>query len=98
MQGCDESALAENRRALERVPQLAHVAGPVVLQKRILRVAGQAGRRTAERTADLLEKRLAQRKDVRPALAQRRERDVEYLEPVIQVFAKVAALHGLLQI
>src|SRR6185295_9142519 len=57
----DEPSLAQNRGPLERVPQLADVAWPVVQEQRFSRVVRQASRRPAERPSDLLEKRLAER-------------------------------------
>src|SRR5438445_7040919 len=98
MLGADQPALTQNRRALERVAQLPHVARPVMFQERLSRVARQAGRRTPERLADLLKKRLAEGQDVGFPFAQRSNADVEDLEAVIQVFAKIAPLDGLAQV
>ncbi len=91
----NEPAFAEDGGALERVAQLADVAGPVVPEQRLPGVAREARRRPCERSADVLQQRLAERQDVVGALAQRRDRDVEHLQPIEQVLAEVAAFHGL---
>ena len=94
----DQPALAQNRGALERVAQFPNVPRPVVLQQRFTRVACQAGRRTSERLRDLLEERVAEQHDVALALAKRRQADVEHLQPVEEILAKIAALDRLAQI
>jgi len=55
------------------------------------RLARQLGRGTADRPADLLEKRLAQRHDVGRAGTQRWKLDVEDTETVKEILAKLAA-------
>ena len=52
----------------------------------------------AERSADLLQKRLAQRNDIGATVAQRRNLDVEDAEAIKQVLAEVAPLDGFTQI
>ena len=52
----------------------------------------------SERFADVLQQRFAEREDVGGALPQRRDRDVEHLQPVEQVLAEVAAFDGFAQV
>ena len=60
----DEPSFTQNRRALQRVPQLAHISRPVVPEQRLSRVARQTRRRTSERARDLLEEGVAEQDDV----------------------------------
>src|SRR5579864_5879334 len=76
----DDTTLAQNRCALERVAQLADFARPVVPDQRLFRIPRQAGRWTPERFADLLQERLAQRESVGFAFAKRCNADVKDLE------------------
>ena len=97
--GCaDQAPLAENRCALERVPQLSDVSRPVVPKQGFSRVMRQTSRGAAERLPDLLEECVAEREDVRPSFAERRNADAEHLEPVVEIFAKVAAVDRLPQV
>src|SRR2546421_4372682 len=48
MRRVNKAAFAENRGAFERVAQLAHIAGPVISQQRLARIAREAGRRAPE--------------------------------------------------
>src|SRR5262249_11410034 len=94
----NETTFGENRRALERVAQLADVSRPAVIEQRLARVLGESGRLTPKRLADLLQERLAQRQDVGPTLTQRDNPDVEDLQPVKEVFAEIAAFDGFPQV
>src|ERR1700682_2329100 len=98
MLGADHPSLAQNRRALERVPQLAHVPRPVVPEQHFSCLACQTGWRTPEGLRDLVEKGIAEQHDVALALAKRRQADVEYLQPVEEILAKITALDRLAQI
>src|SRR4029453_4401711 len=51
-----------------------------------------------ERLADLFEKRFAEGQDVGRSCPQRRELDIEDLQPIKEVLAKIAALERLFQI
>src|SRR5262249_9653926 len=94
----NQSTLGQDGCALERVSKLANVAGPIVAQKRILRVSRQTRGRPTHRPADLRQERPAPRGDVPPPHAQRRDGDIEHLETIVQVFAKVPPLHRLAEI
>ena len=73
----DERAFAENRSPLQDVAKLANVSRPLILERGLSCVARQTSRRPAERPADILQKRLAQRNDIGRTVAQRRNLDVE---------------------
>ena len=94
----NEPSFTKNGRALERVAELADVARPVVPEQRLPGVPREACRRTRERLPDVLQHRLAERENVGGALPEGRDHDVEYLQPVEQVLAEVAAFHGLPQV
>src|SRR4029450_6892015 len=88
----NRSAVTEDRGPLQHIAQLAHVAGPRVLEQRGAGLARQLRGWAPEGPADLLQKAVAQRTDVRGTIAQRRRVDVEHAETVEQVLAKAAAL------
>lgn len=94
----DEPPFTEDRRALQGIPQLPDVARPVIPKQRVFGVAREPCRRTTEALADVLQKRAAQRENVTRPLAKRRQPDVEHLQPVEEVFPKIAAFHRLLQV
>src|SRR6185436_15623055 len=55
---------------------------------------GQAGAAPAQRPFQIDEVRIGQEQDVVPALAQRRQADLEDVEPVVEILTKLVALHG----
>ena len=55
---CDEPAIAENRRALEDIPQFANIPRPAVVDEQLTRFARDPSRWPAETAADLC-KRIA---------------------------------------
>ena len=87
----DQLALAQRDAALEHVHQLAHVAGPVIGEQQVLRLGRQAhpARRRLLR-AELREHVLGERHDVLGARAQRRQIEVDDVEPVVEVLAEAA--------
>src|SRR5262245_24870544 len=91
---CNQATFAEDCGTLERIAKLSNVARPFVRDQRVPGVARDAGRRTAEPLGDLREKRLAQRQDVVPAIAQGRELDDEDEKPIVQIFPEGATLDG----
>src|SRR5687768_4474733 len=94
----DKRAFAENRRALQDVPNLSNVPWPLISEKGLSCLARQTSGRPPEGPADLLQKDFAQRHDIDGTLAQGRDLDVEDPEPIEQVLAKVAALDGFAQV
>src|ERR1700676_2598753 len=84
----DELAVTQDDRALERVVQLAHIAWPVVAHQRRSCVRRQTRVRTSARSLELPKECVGQQRDVATTLAQRRDADVEDLEPIKQVLSK----------
>ena len=83
----------EDRRALDRVAQLAHVAGPAIATASAPRPPSTA-RAPGARAAGGEERQEAPRQaqDVLGPLAQRRHADLDDVEPVEQILAEVAGL------
>src|SRR6185295_10109133 len=61
-------------------------------------IARDARGRTSEAAAELGEKRFAQREHVLFAVAQRRQPDRKYVQPVVEILAELAAAHRQLEI
>ncbi len=87
----DDGAVAHHDGALDGVLELAHVARPRVVAEHVEGAARDAPRALAVLGGVLLDEVLRERRDVAAPVAQRRERDREDVEPVVQVFAEAAA-------
>jgi hypothetical protein len=98
MLDADHAAVTQDRRTLERIPELTHVPRPIVGEERLARIVRQPGRRTAERSRDVAEKRLADIQNIRATLSQRGQADIEYPQPVIQVLAEISPFDGFRQV
>ena len=72
-----EAAVAQDRRALDGVAQLADVARPSVGQQRLCASRAMSPRPAADSAADLVQESLGKRQDVVAPLAQRRQPDLE---------------------
>src|SRR2546428_10295632 len=83
----------KDEERLEHVLELAHVAGPGVLEER----AGSAGRRGREgralRAVEARDEVLDERREVVAPLSKRRERDREHAQPIVQIAAGLAPPH-----
>ena len=88
----------EQDAALDRVLQLADVAGPRMREHLAHRLVGQPAQLLAVQLAVLLDEALDQHRDVGGAFAQRRDRDRKGVEPIEEVGAELAGLHRLLQV
>ena len=84
----DLRAVAEDGEPLDEVPELAHVAGPVVGLEREERLAREAHRAAAVALAGLGEEARRELGDVLAPLAQRRRVDRHDVEPVVEVLAE----------
>jgi hypothetical protein len=82
---------ADGRRAEDHVLQLAHIARPAVAEQGRKGAGRQAADRPLDLRAGLLHEVAGQQQDVLAAFAQRRLQ-VEHVEAVEQVFAKVPSL------
>ena len=89
----DERAGRQNRRPLDDVAQLAHVARPVVLLEHPHRLLIDAGDRLLIAQVELVQERLHQQRQIVAPVAQRRQADREHVQAVEQVFAQLALLH-----
>ena len=76
----DRLAAGQQRGALDRVLQLAHVARPR------MRAAARRARRRRARAA--VQEVFGQRQDVVAALGQRRQAHLDHVEPVVQILAE----------
>jgi len=83
----------EQGGALQHVGQLADVAGPGVGQQGGLRVLGEHARGQAVVLAHAPEELLGEHDDVPPARTQRRQRQRDNGQPVIEVGAEAPILH-----
>jgi hypothetical protein len=81
----DRASIAQDHGALDRVPELPDVARPGVATQRVSRFGVDAVRGAAQRPTKLLDERIDQDREIAGALAERRERDVEHREPVVEV-------------
>src|SRR4051812_44152220 len=90
--GFDDGTFHEHERALQQVVELAHVAGPRVREQQVGGVGRQRGDALRQARA-LLQQVRRERQDVVTTFAQRVEREGEYVEPVIKIFAEPAGGH-----
>ena len=90
----DEPALGDDRRAFDDVAQLTHVAGPRVRLERRHRRRIDRRDRPAVPRVELVDEHLNEQRQVVLALTQRRQRDLEDVEPVVEVFPQLAVLDG----
>src|SRR6266566_3190738 len=88
----------EREGALDRVLQLAHVAGPAVDAQALHRLGGEALRRHLVLAAEALEEVLDQQRDVLRPGAQRRQREVHHVEAVVEVLPEAAGPHLALEV
>src|SRR6185436_4693059 len=87
---------AEHDRALHGVLELADVARPAILHEDADRVGRDLDRPAilgVEATAEMLD----QNRNLFATLAQRRNADLDHVEPVIEVFAELMRAHRVLE-
>jgi hypothetical protein len=94
----DQAALGQHHRAADAVDQLAHIARPVVRHHGLQRAPAEALEPAAALGRELAEVVLREQADVVAALTQRRHRQRQHVEPVVQVLAEGARGHGGLEI
>ena len=83
---------------LQRVLELAHVAGPLVHHHRVERLLAQCLHLAAALLRQYLQKLLDEQQQVVPPLAQRRQVQRDHVEAVEEVGAEVAPPHLLLEV
>src|SRR6266849_1325061 len=95
--GLDDLVSREDRGALDRVLQLAHVARPWIAKE-----PGHRRRAQAEAAAQALggatEEVLGEERNVLAALAQRGQRDRDHVEAIEEVFPEAALANQLLEV
>src|SRR3954453_6355830 len=97
MLGLNRLPVRDNRRAFECVLQLTDVPWPAVRCEFLERRLGQS-ELAPHRSTERRQEGLRQQRDVLRALPQRRYRDIEYLEAIVQVFAKGPICDGPAQV
>ena len=78
--------------------QLAHVSWPVIRQQPLPAAFGDLLVRQSMSLRELVHQDIRELQNVRAALAERRQRGVEQIEPVIEVFAELAGGNQLFQL
>src|SRR5439155_910997 len=82
----------EDEERLEHVLELAHVAGPGVLEERPQRAGGREREGGAMRAVEARDEVLDERRQVFAPLPERRERDREHAQAIVEVAAKLPRL------
>ncbi len=96
--GRDDVLAAAHKGVLQQVFQLAHVAGPGVVEKHLLDFRGNALDLSVEFAVEIAPEVLHQQGDVVPALLQRRHVDLDHFQTVVEIFAELSAGNPFLQI
>ena len=94
----DDVALGERHRPLERVFQLADVAGPIVGQDHFLGFWSQRLRPFGALGGDVGEEFFDEDRNIVAAIAQRGQMNVDDVEPVVEIGAEAPALDVVFQI
>src|SRR5262249_53581320 len=89
----DRAGVTENDGALQRVFELANVAGPIVARDRVERAVGQREFRFRELVADAPQQSRRKFGDVAAALAQRRDRERRRNQSLVQTGAEASGLY-----
>ena len=90
--GADARAGGEDRRPLDGVRELADVPGPAVAEEEARRLGREAAHARAGPPGRVVEEGLREREDVLRPLAERRDRDLDDAQPVVEVAPEVARL------
>ena len=86
----EDLSAAGDDGALDGVLQLADVAGPVVIHQQPERAFGDLADVLAELVGEALEEMSGEQRDVLAALAQRRDADLDDVQPVEEILAELA--------
>src|SRR5581483_6446873 len=92
----DLVAVAEQDRAIERVPELAHVARPRIAPDQRLRLGREASRGRAVTAGDLRHEPSGEQRDVVAARPERRDVEPGDAQAEVEVLAERAGAHHLL--
>src|SRR5258708_31371019 len=91
---CAAAGMRENNRALESVAEFADIAGPHVGGVHAARRIAQLGIRAGMNGTKYREEMIGEGQDVGAALAKRRNRQDEDVQPEIEILAKGAGFYG----
>src|SRR5258708_11943537 len=86
--------MRKNHRALESVAEFADIARPRIGWKHATRRITQLGIRAGMNGTKHGKKMIGERQDVGAAFAKRRNREIENVQPEIEILAKSAGFHG----
>src|SRR5262252_1225380 len=96
--GAYDTVFAHDRCALEHVPQLADISWPIVTEQCFRRFRRQLCWRTSRDVSKLAKKAGGQRNDIVATVTQRRNVNVEDVQPEVEVRPKLATCHGVAQV
>jgi hypothetical protein len=94
----DLVAVGQQDHALHRVRELPHVTRPGVSGENAPRLGQQHARRQTVVGTRAGQEMLGQREDIRPAATQRWQVPRDDREPMVEILAKAALVHGSLEI
>ena len=94
----DDAAVSGDQGPLDGILQLPDVAGPGVSDQELTSLVAEARLATPHPLAQTAQEIFGEDENVSGALPQRRERNAEYREPVVEVRAEGAGLDQMLQI
>lgn len=80
-------------RLHHRILQLADISRPVKLLQQPQKLWGEGPYRVSILTIEIVQKRLAEQRDISLSVAQRRDLKLEHIDPVKQVFAEVPLVY-----
>ena len=98
VRGPNRLALAHQDRALDRVLELANVAGPAVLLQTAHGVGRERGDTVAELAGEALQEVIRQRHDILAPVAERRDDDVHDVQSIEEILAELPLLDRRLEI
>src|SRR5260370_11446072 len=90
---CAAAGMRENHRALESVAEFPDIAGPRVGCKHAARRIAQLGIRAGMNGTKYRKKMTGEREDVGASFAKRRNREIENVQPKVEILAKGARFH-----
>ncbi len=97
----DLVAVAERKRTLNDVLELANIPRPMIRQQRVEGVRNHLRRRLRAgppRTEMLVNEMVHQQGDIFPSIPQRRDCQTDHVEPVVKILSELARLHQAAQI
>lgn len=84
----DQTSATPDDGAFDRVSEFAHVTGPCMADELIARVFGNPAHGSTHRTTDVLQEGLREQQNILAAFAQRRQRDLEDAQSIVEILAQ----------